>query len=234
MENEAVNSPSDAGRDERNHEHQQRDLEDLVSIEEAHDDTHPRPASALLGSVEEQGEGWLPLSSQEESEVNSMSSGDRSSVELFAEDLPVPGHQLNSNDRSDLLYGSSMMPVPSSHAYLGEAHSGTTRPRKHLEAGSTVVIPILSVPSFILFPGESLPLRLYDASYCQLAKSILQGEYERWWGRREQTGASTRSDPAARVANNEEAVSSTYADAEGHLGVVNEVPLHEHGWVTQR
>ena len=39
--------------------------------------------------------------------------------------------------------------------------------------GSTVEMPILSLPGVVLFPGESLPLRLQNPAYAALAESML-------------------------------------------------------------
>ena len=67
------------------------------------------------------------------------------------------------------------LPTPATHAYLGEATTGSTLSRKDLEVGSTVEMPILSLPGVVLFPGESLPLRLHNA-HATLAQSMLAGE----------------------------------------------------------
>ncbi len=85
------------------------------------------------------------------------------------------------------------LPTPATHAYLGEATTGTSLTRKDLDVGSTVDMPILSLPGVVLFPGESLPLRLHNPAYALLAESLL-GE----------AGAAGADGQAAR-----------------HLGVVN-------------
>ncbi|CAN0441461.1 unnamed protein product, partial [Hapterophycus canaliculatus] len=62
---------------------------------------------------------------------------------------------------------------PATHAYLGEATTGPALTRKDLEVGSTVEMPILSLPGVVLFPGESLPLRLHNPAYATLAEAML-------------------------------------------------------------
>ncbi|CAN0398628.1 unnamed protein product, partial [Ectocarpus fasciculatus] len=65
-------------------------------------------------------------------------------------------------------------PTPATHAYLGEATTGSSSlTRKDLEEGSTVEIPILALPGVVLFPGESLPLRLHNPAYADLVGSLL-------------------------------------------------------------
>lgn len=68
------------------------------------------------------------------------------------------------------------LPAPATHSYLGEARTGAGLSRKDLEVGSTVEMPILSLPGVVLFPGESLPLRLHNLAYATLAESMLAGE----------------------------------------------------------
>ncbi|CAN0169108.1 unnamed protein product, partial [Ectocarpus fasciculatus] len=66
------------------------------------------------------------------------------------------------------------LPTPATHAYLGEATTGSSSlTRKDLEEGSTVEIPILALPGVVLFPGESLPLRLHNPAYAGLVGSLL-------------------------------------------------------------
>ncbi|CAM9918512.1 unnamed protein product [Ectocarpus sp. 4 AP-2014] len=68
------------------------------------------------------------------------------------------------------------LPIPATHAYLGEATTGSSSlSRKDLEEGSTVEIPILALPGVVLFPGESLPLRLHNPAYADLVGSFLCG-----------------------------------------------------------
>lgn len=146
--------------------------------------------------------------------------GDRDSNEHIHESA-VPLHNL------------STMPTPSSHAYLGEAGSGTTRPRRDLEAGSTVEIPILSLPGVILFPGESLPLRLYNPAYAQLALSMLEGGCEQGPGGGDAMGAGSRPSVSSERTHGAGGASSSSscAYAEGHLGVVNRITWQSGGCV---
>lgn len=101
--------------------------------------------------------------------------------------------------------------TPSTHAYLGEALRGTVRPREYLEAGSIIEIPVLPLQGVILFPGESLPLRLgygHVASYADLVRSILAGDGE--------------ADSVQRGARGSGGVGETApAPGFGHLGIVN-------------
>lgn len=68
---------------------------------------------------------------------------------------------------------TAALPTPATHAYLGEPTIASTLSRKDLEVGSTVEMPILSLPGVVLFPGESLPLRLQNPAYAALAESML-------------------------------------------------------------
>lgn len=68
---------------------------------------------------------------------------------------------------------AAALPTPATHAYLGEATTASTLSRKDLEVGSTVEMPILSLPGVVLFPGESLPLRLQNPAYAALAEGML-------------------------------------------------------------
>lgn len=64
------------------------------------------------------------------------------------------------------------LPAAATHSYLGEA-TGSSLSRRDLEVGSTIDMPILSLPGVVLFPGESLPLRLHNPAYALLAESLL-------------------------------------------------------------
>lgn len=112
-----------------------------------------------------------------------------------------------------------ILPTAATHAYLGQARSDTViRSRKDLEVGSTVEMPILSLPGVVLFPGESLPLRLHNSAYAALAESILLGERNGLRG--------------GRTGGHEDlAGSGGVMQAEGHLGVVNRVASRTGGWV---
>ncbi|CBN74673.1 conserved unknown protein [Ectocarpus siliculosus] len=86
---------------------------------------------------------------------------------------------INNNADSPLLPPPpppAPLPTPATHAYLGEATTGSSSlSRKDLEEGSTVEIPILALPGVVLFPGESLPLRLHNPAYADLVESFLGG-----------------------------------------------------------
>lgn len=97
--------------------------------------------------------------------------------------------------------------TPATHAYLGEATTGSTLSRDDLEVGSTVEMPILSLPGVVLFPGESLPLRLHNPAYAALAEAML-------------------SEGRARAGR---PVVSGQRQAAKHLGVVNRISPRGNG-----
>lgn len=109
------------------------------------------------------------------------------------------------------------------HSYLGEATTGSSLSREDLEVGSTVEMPILSLPGVVLFPGESLPLRLHNPAYAALAESMLSGGAGAGGG----GGAGGASDgggggAAGGVGAGRGAVGvSAAGNAARHLGVVN-------------
>ncbi|CAM9387719.1 unnamed protein product [Pylaiella littoralis] len=105
------------------------------------------------------------------------------------------------------------LPTPATHAYLGEATTGSALTRKDLEVGSTVEMPILSLPGVVLFPGESLPLRLHNPAYAMLAESLLGAGAVAGGGDRGGRGGGESSErQAAR-----------------HLGVVNRLKARAGG-----
>lgn len=110
------------------------------------------------------------------------------------------------------------LPTPATHAYLGEATTGITLARKDLEVGSTVEMPVLSLPGVVLFPGESLPLRLHNPAYASLAESLLEEE-------KEERPVASRVDGRGRGSGE----SGERRQAARHLGVVNRLTSRSGG-----
>lgn len=107
------------------------------------------------------------------------------------------------------------LPLAATHAYLGEATTGSAFSRTDLEAGSIVEMPILPLPGVVLFPGESLPLRLHNPAYATLARSMLGGTASRSEGE-VRDGGRWHGQDAWSTRPAEESVL-----AARHLGVVN-------------
>ena len=105
------------------------------------------------------------------------------------------------------------LPAAATHSYLGEA-TGSSLSRKDLQVGSTIDMPILSLPGVVLFPGESLPLRLHNPAYAVLAESLLG------------TGAGTEGAGAGGRRRDGE---SGDGQAARHLGVVNRLDSRSGG-----
>ncbi|CAM9477280.1 unnamed protein product, partial [Discosporangium mesarthrocarpum] len=68
-------------------------------------------------------------------------------------------------------------PLAATHPYLGDLSSEVGgRDSSLLEEGDLVEIPILSLEGVVLFPNETLPLRLRNQAYVALARGTMSGQ----------------------------------------------------------
>ena len=109
------------------------------------------------------------------------------------------------------------LPAAATHSYLGEATTGPSLSRKDLEVGSTIDMPILSLPGVVLFPGESLPLRLHNPAYASLAESLLG------------SGAAAAAGSGAAARGRDLDGEGGGRQAARHLGVVNRLDSRSGG-----
>jgi len=64
-------------------------------------------------------------------------------------------------------------PEPAVHSYLGHIRDVTVAGDRMLPEDAEVELPVLSLEGVVLFPGETLPLRLTSPSYIDLVQKIL-------------------------------------------------------------
>ena len=95
-----------------------------------------------------------------------------------------------------------------SHLYLGINERGIRSRNQLLHEGDVVDMVLLPLRSVVLFPNESVPLRIRNHSYIAAIEEMLRGEGER---------TSTRTNGTTDAMNH----SSTCVPTPTHLGIVN-------------
>ena len=103
-----------------------------------------------------------------------------------------------------------MIAVPAAHSYLGEDLLDV-RGRAYLFAGDVVDVPLVRLSGVVLFPGESLPLRITESHYVEYLSAL---------ARRDLQDLGERSFLAIVCDHAEESATSSGAE---HLGTVAEI-----------